>query len=254
MQPLLLLALLGGGLYLVTRKNDPSNAPPGGKSKELLTDDALTARFEKNLAAFAAAAPYFDKERQVEARSSFIGDDDRDRAIAMAEFAVTGENAGGEVISVTPAGKEAARLLSYDYRDKFDLRQGKGALADAVIAASVALAKKAAVDPKAWASDDATKQIDGAMVKLIVDAPFVAMVKVPITKSTGVYDADYAFKEPLGNGQVSVGTGYRLMSQSMTSGDQNFLAYVSKVLTTVPVAGKKLDGKYAITFAPATSA
>jgi hypothetical protein len=245
MQPLVLLALLGGGLYLVTRSKD-SYATGGGKSKELLTEEGLNARFDKHLAAFAENAPYFDKEQQVEARSSFMGDDDRDRAIAMAEFAVTGENAGGEVISVTPAGKEAARLLSLDYRDKFDFRQGKGALADAVIAASIALAKK----PSSWDSPNAMKEIDEAMVKLIVDAPFIAMVKAPITKSIGVYDAEYQLKETLGSGQVSVGTGYRLTSQSMKSGDQDFSAYVSKIITKVPAAGKKLDGTYAITFAP----
>lgn len=251
MNPLLLLALFGGGLYLVTRSQSQSNAAPPLAGQELLTNEALDARFEKHLAALAAASPAYDKEQAAMTRSSFKGDDDRDRAIAMAEFAASGEGAFGAAMS--DAAKQAAKLLSLDYRDKFELLYGKGKLADAVIAATIALADKAVKDPAAWSVAGATKDIDDAMVKLIVDAPFIALVGAPITKPTGVYDADFSFKEPLGKGQVSVGTEYLLASQTVDDGGKKMLSYVAKVLATAPAAGKKLPGKYAITFAPASA-
>jgi hypothetical protein len=253
MNPLLLIALFGGGLLLLSRSNDSRNASPGGQSKELLTDDALNARFEKNLAAFAAGAPYFDKEQQAEARSSFMSDDDRDRAIAMAEFAVSGVNAGGEAITISPAAQAAAARLAVDYRDKFELREGKGALADAVIAASVALAKRAMTNAKAWSEPDATKEIDAAMVKLLVSSPAVAMIAEPIAKKIGVYKASFGVKEQTGAGLVSVGTMYQLMSDSMKSSTdgRQYLAYISKVNATE--AGENLNGRYLITFAPAAA-
>ena len=246
--PILLLA--GGGLYLMTRKESGAASPP--TSIDMNAADALDKRFLAALVAFSKTQPTFNDDDAAEARKSFVGDDRRALAVALAEFAM-----GGAETPVTPSA-EASKRLAIDCRDRFQLLDGKGALADKVIAAVVAFAAKIqTLTPEQlgafWGESTNLAAIDKAMIDLLVDAPYFAQMGAPIT-GKGPFPCnlvDPKTGEARATGVVDVNSDYKLASLAKNLGGGSVVeGYMGRIVIGT-IDGSDIAGRYVVTFVPA---
>lgn len=277
MNPLLWIALLGGGLYLFTRKGEaaaPGAAVPpvDGKSNgELLTVEGIKDKFLSNMNVFKAAFEAENKTaflNQGEALKNLEGDDDRARAVAMAEFAKTSAEAREEKKNTL---SDAAMALALNYRDMF-ARSNRAAKADKLIEETLTFVKNKPDPAKA-------RPLDKAFSDLVVDSPMMAVIGAPVssvdmnplgvmtlapkTSADNDYSASFfeveAMKEgqsvpgtkPAGVAMVSANADYQLDSYAMAGeGGTKILAYIGKVKE----GSEPKFGKYVLTFAPAPKA
>lgn len=263
------LILVAGGLYFVMRKSDAPAAGGGGgvtpalPAKDLLTADGLAKRFEADLAAFKAAEPSFKDES--EARKSFLGGDDRPRALAMMEFTAT--SFIGNPLSEIPlseAARKAALSLAVDYRDQFEFLSKKGELAQKLMDETAALLKvfvaaKAADDPKVASDPKVYAGVDRASVALIVDTPFVAQVATSVIAGpdsvmmANIFDTKSG--AAIGTAQVSLSSDYHMQSgtQTLASG-VTIDAYIGRIVEGSVTGGDgkvfDLKGLYPVAYAP----
>jgi hypothetical protein len=280
MNPLVWIALIGGGLYLVTRKGETPAAgtetgqtgtQPGTEpGKGLLIPESIKAKFDENMMLYKAAFEIENKKpftNEAQALKSLTGDDDRARAVAMAEFAKTATESKGK----NNALSDAAQKLSLSYRDVFSL-SNRGAKADKLIEEVITF-----VNNKLDASK--AQPLDKAFVELVVDSPMMAVISEPVSSvtanpqslvedATSSDDRDYNGLiyeiQPLKPGQskpdttqigtasISANADYQLDSYSIASDSPTApktLAYIGMVK-----AGEPKFGKYILTFALAPKA
>lgn len=277
MTPLIWIALLGGGLYLFTRKGAPAAAGEQGTTPgttpgtgELLTTDGIKKKFLSDMTVFKAAFEAANKTpftNEAEALKNLEGADDRARAVAMAEFAKT----AAEVKGTDDVLSNAAMNLALDYRNMFTM-SNRAAKADKLIEETLTFVKNKLAPEKA-------QPLDKAFSDLVVDSPMMAIIAEPVAsvalnpQSLAVgapktnADRDYAAlfyqAEPLKEGQTKpdttqVGTGtvsanadYQLDSYSLSNPDgTKILAYLGKVKE----GSDPKYGNYILTFAPAPKA